>query len=202
MSIMGGYAYKITRDYGFAPNPFGEYCSLACCKPNIRKKAAAGDLIIGTGAKANDLLYHLIFIMRVTEKLTFQEYWEDKRFAYKKPVLNGSRKQVHGDNIYHNVDDVWCQLDSHHSRLGGEVNEGNLKQDLRGEYILLSNSFVYLGDQNMEVPQKYRELCPSIKHRDYITIRNTELAEEFFQYTVGNYGLGVIGDPVNWKEYD
>ena len=81
---MSIYAYKITRDYGFAPNPFGDYCTLACCKPHIRKKAIVGDWIIGTGAIENHLLYHLIFLMRVTEKMTFEEYWNDARFKRKK----------------------------------------------------------------------------------------------------------------------
>ena len=38
------YSYVITRDYGFAPNPFWNICSLATCKPQIRERA-----LIGTG---------------------------------------------------------------------------------------------------------------------------------------------------------
>ncbi len=80
---MAYFAYKITRDYGFAPNPFFGYCTLACCKPHIRARANVGDWIIGTGAIENNLLYHLIFLMRVTEKMTFEEYWSDERFKRK-----------------------------------------------------------------------------------------------------------------------
>lgn len=199
---MSIYAYKITRDYGFAPNPFGEYCSLACCKPHIRKKAVVNDWIIGTGAVENGLLNHLIFLMKVTEKLTFQEYWEDERFKYKKPVLNGSLKQIHGDNIYHSENGEWFQLDSHHSFHNGLLNDGNLQQDLSGEFVLISDCFVYFGEQNIKVPEKYIELCPNKKQRDYITIRNEGLAEEFISSILNKYKEGLIGTPIHWKEYE
>lgn len=199
---MAIYAYKITRDYGFAPNPFGEFCTLACCKPNVRKKANVGDWIIGTGAKANGLLYHVIFIMKVTEKITFQNYWEDQKFSYKKPVLNGSLKQLHGDNIYYNENNEWYQIDSHHSLHDGQINIGNLKQDLSGKYVLVSNHFIYLGKTTWEVPDKYLDVCPGLRHRDYITIKNESLAEEMIEIIKGKYELGINDIPVHWKEYE
>ncbi|WP_342327624.1 hypothetical protein [Pedobacter sp. FW305-3-2-15-E-R2A2] len=199
---MGIYGYKITRDYGFAPNPFGTYCTLACCKPHVRKKAIVGDWVIGTGAIENNLLYHLIFLMKVTEKLTFQEYWDDVRFDYKKPRLNGSIKQLYGDNIYHQDGNEWCQLDSHHSLPEGVLNDKNLKQDLSGNYVLISNEFIYLGDKSLKVPEKYIEICPTARHRDYITVKNEELAEEFITMIFNLYNPGLNGKPINWKEHE
>lgn len=199
---MSIYAYKITRDYGFAPNPFGAYCTLACCKPHIRKKAVVGDWIIGTGAVENKLLNHLIFLMKVTEKISFQKYWEDERFNYKKPILNGSLKQIHGDNIYYNENDNWIQIDSHHSLYNGQINEGNLKQDLSGEYVLISDQFVYLGDDYLKIPEKYLEICPGLRTRDYITVQNENLADDFIQFVLKINNLGLNGNPINWKEYD
>jgi hypothetical protein len=199
---MAIYAYKITRDYGFAPNPFGEYCTLACCKPRIRKKAIVGDWIIGTGAVANGLLNHLIFLMKVTEKITFQEYWEDERFHYKRPVLNGSLKQIHGDNIYYYENNGWSQLDSHHSLYDGQINERNLKQDLSGEYVLISNHFLYLGKNAWKFPDEYLEICPGNHHRDYITIKNEPLAEELIEIVTSKYELGINNTPIHWKVYE
>lgn len=43
------YSYVITRDYGFAPNPFWNICSLATCKPQIRERALKGDWVAGFG---------------------------------------------------------------------------------------------------------------------------------------------------------
>ena len=44
------FSYVIEHDLGFAPNPFHGACTLACCKPVIRKRAQLGDYILGTGA--------------------------------------------------------------------------------------------------------------------------------------------------------
>ena len=199
---MAYYAYKITRDYGFAPNPFFGYCTLACCKPHIRAKAGVGDWIIGTGAIENNLLYNLIFLMRVSEKISFEDYWNDERFARNKPVLNGSLKQMHGDNIYYKENDQWCQMDSHHSFYNGELNEANLKQDLSGNFVLISNHFIYLGRKRVRVPEKYIELCPNSKQRDYITIKNEELPSDFIDLITKKYLMGVNGEPINWEEYN
>lgn len=101
---MAYYSYKMVRDYGFAPNPFHGFCTLANCKPTIRKGAQINDWIIGTGSKGMGYINRLIYIMQVSEKITFQEYWENEKFQRKKPILNGSRAQLHGDNIYHKLD--------------------------------------------------------------------------------------------------
>lgn len=196
------YSYKITRDYGFAPNPFFGFCTLACCKPDIRAKAEVGDWIIGTGSIENKLLYNLIFIMKVSEKISFEDYWNDKRFIRKKPVLNGSLKQIHGDNIYYKENNQWCQMNSHHSFYDGGLNKANLKQDLRGKFVLISDCFIYLGSNYMKVPEKYLDLCPNSKQRNYITIKDIELAKEFVEMLVNKYQFGFHGEPINWIEYN
>ena len=196
---MSNYSYKIIRDYGFAPNPFFGYCTLACCKPHIRKKAMVEDWIIGTGAVSNNLLNRLIFIMKVTEKLSFEEYWNDKRFIKKKPVLNGSLVQIHGDNIYHKENNSWHQSNSHHSLPNGELSEANLKQDTNGEFVLISNEFIYLGNKHIEVPDIYKPLCSTL--RDYFVIKDDPLALAFIESITAKYSLGIHGDPINWTEY-
>jgi len=40
------YSYVVRYDSGFAPNPFGGYCTLATCKPEIRKTAQLGDWLV------------------------------------------------------------------------------------------------------------------------------------------------------------
>lgn len=199
---MAFYSYKLTRDYGFAPNPFFGFCTLACCKPHIRAKAEVGDWIIGTGSIENQLLYNLIFVMKVSEKMSFEDYSNDERFVRKKPIVNGSLKQIHGDNIYYKENHQWCQRDSHHSFHDGGLNEANLKQDLSGIYVLISDSFIYLGNNHMKVPEKYLDLCPNSKQRNYITIKDTDLAEEFLEMIAKIYQFGVQGEPLNWIEYN
>jgi len=44
------HTYVVRYDSGFAPNPFYGYCTLATCKPPIRKSAAVEDWIVGCGS--------------------------------------------------------------------------------------------------------------------------------------------------------
>jgi len=92
------YSYVVARDYGFAPNPFFGYCTLATCKPVIRRVARAGDWIVGTGSAEHGRQDYIVFAMRVTEVEAFDDFWEDPRFKRKRPNLRGSNKQAFGDN--------------------------------------------------------------------------------------------------------
>src|SRR5690554_1158418 len=102
------YSYVVHHDYGLAPNPFGKYCTLTVCKTKIRKSnnLNIGDWIIGTGSKnievvaGHKCIDHLIYAMKVSEKILIEDYWLDERFQYKKPIINGSLVSMYGDNIY------------------------------------------------------------------------------------------------------
>jgi len=75
------YSYIVARDFGFAPNPFYGCCTLATCKPRIRKSASIGDWVVGTGAKTKyNLAEHIIYAMKVDEVMDFDSYWKDPRF--------------------------------------------------------------------------------------------------------------------------
>jgi|SRR6516225_285698 hypothetical protein len=80
------FSYVIEHDLGFAPNPFHGVCTLACCKPRIRKKAQLRDYVLGLGAVKPKLQGHITFWMRVGEILRFDEYWSDTRFRRKKRI--------------------------------------------------------------------------------------------------------------------
>ncbi len=69
------YTYIVARDYGFAPNPFHGFCTLATCKPRIRSVAAVGEWVVGTGA-ATKYNYpgRLIYTMQVSELMDFDGY--------------------------------------------------------------------------------------------------------------------------------
>jgi hypothetical protein len=81
------------------------------------------------------------------------------------------------------------------------IMENGLK-DLRGEYVLISECFVYLGDQYIKIPSNFIEICPTSKHRDYITIKNEKIGGEFIHFILKKYNLGLNGKPINWREYD
>src|SRR5512133_214086 len=93
------YTYIVKFDTGFAPNPFHGYCTLACCKPAIRRAAEPGDWIVGLTTKERG--NRLVYAMHVAQKITFDEYWRDKRFAHKVPDLRSDDPERRcGDNVY------------------------------------------------------------------------------------------------------
>ena len=139
------FSYVVARDYGFAPNPFFGTCTLATCKPLVRKAAECGDWVVGTGSKSKSHERHLVFAMRVTETMTFDEYWDEERFHCKKPNLAASKKQAFGDNIYRHDCGNWTQAESHHSNADGSPNENNIRRDTQVDRVLLSDDFKYFG---------------------------------------------------------
>ena len=152
------YVYVISLDFGFAPNPFHGFCTLATCKPFIRKGAKVGDWILGVGGanlQKYGVQHKCILLMKVTEKMRTQHYWQDPCFSRKKPARNGSLKQMNGDNIYHkNVDEQWVQEDSHHSREDGSLNQDNLDRDIQShntDFVLISEHFFYFGSEAVSV---------------------------------------------------
>ncbi len=196
------YSYKVTRDFGFAPNPFYDYCTLACCKPKIRVKATPGDWILGTGSVELENLYHLIYLMKVTEVLSFQEYWDDNRYINKKPNTKGDIFQMHGDNIYHQVNGNWIQEDSQHSFEGGMFNEENFNRDMNGKNVLISDHFYYFGSDHFMVPEEYRSLCCNEKQREHLKISDEKLVNDFLNYIDDNYLKGGSGMPISWSIYN
>ena len=154
---MAVYMYVVARDFGFAPNPFHGVCTLATCKPVVRRMAQEGDWVIGMGGTKLGAVGRCIFAMHVSEALSFDEYWLDTRFKDKRPVRNGSRTMMLGDNIYHQENGSWQQLDSHHSRPDGSPDIHNIKTDTVTDRVLISNHFFYFGKQAPEVPKRILE---------------------------------------------
>lgn len=148
------YVYVVDRDFGFAPNPFHGVLTLATCKPRIRSVASIGDWVIGVGGARLQRRGQCIFGMRVTGDLTFEEYWVSADFQDKKPIRNGSRVSLVGDNIYSRVADRWVQLDSHHSNADGTPNATNIDSDTSTNRVLISEDFRYLGSAAQAIPSE------------------------------------------------
>jgi hypothetical protein len=149
------FVYVVDRDFGFAPNPFHGYCTLATCKPGIRKSGQIGDWVIGMGGSRLSATGHCVFAMEITAKISFDEYWTNPIYNEKKPVRNGSRKMMVGDNIYRRDPNThkWRQADSHHSNSDGTANSYNVSRDTKVDHVLFSNRFLYFGKAAPRVPQ-------------------------------------------------
>jgi len=146
--------YVVDRDFGFAPNPFHGCCTLATCMPRIRAKAQVDNWVVGIGGSRLKATGRCIYAMRVTETLSFNEYWVSEAYFDKRPVRNGSSVMMVGDNIYHRDQsiDPWQQLDSHHSNPDGMPNQLNVKKDTSTDRVLISRDYFYFGKAAPAVP--------------------------------------------------
>lgn len=163
---------------------------------------AVGNWIFGLGSMKLNNENHLIYAMEVSEKITYEDYWEDHRFLYKKPTANGSLKKLHGDNIYFKKDNIWNQLPSLHSKSNGNCNPAHLEKDLSGKYVLVSTNFYYFGKNSIPIPKEFQPIIGDNKRGFSGPKIPLECGNSFLEYLKKHYNYGVMGDPINWKEYD
>ena len=187
------YSYIITRDFGFAPNPYFGYCTLATCKPRIRRYAEIGDWIAGFGSVQTPYSHKLVYMMRVDSTMTFDEYWNSPTFQIKKPVFNRSGNYAYGDNIYHYDKGVWMQKYSHHSHPDGSVNMRNLNRDTETDRVLISSTFYYFGHNAIDVPQMFHDIIH--RGRGHSIIENKNHINDFIDYVTRETSKGINGTP-------
>lgn len=117
------HTYVIATDAGSAPNYDRPLVTLAVCKPRIRKKAEIGELVLAfAGKQVNSSEPHsVVWAGVIAEKLSFADYWHDRRFAGKKPD-----KSEHPDNFYRPVNGelIWVQNNVHGPEASGHDTSG------------------------------------------------------------------------------
>ncbi|MDF2234545.1 hypothetical protein P2H44_18445 [Albimonas sp. CAU 1670] len=200
------YMYVVDRDFGFAPNPFHGSCTLACCMYRLRSTASVGDWVFGMGGSRLKATGRCIFGMKVTQTLTFEEYWLSDEYAVKKPVRNGSRAMMMGDNIYYRPDVTasWQQANSHHSYPDGTPNESNVRKDTKTNKVLISKKFVYFGREAPVVPAEILEGMGyenRIGHRKFSRQEAAEIVN-WFRDTTRGVGRLILGDPFDFRNSD
>ena len=201
---MNLFSYKLEHDYGLAPNPFGGIMSLAVCKSDIRKNKnlAIGDWIVGTGSVTLGNLNHLIYAMKVEKLISYDEYWTDHKYEFKKPVLSGSLVQMYGDNFYHTdpASKKPIQEPSAHSHPDAGIRKKHIERDTSGKFVPLSTCFYYFGDKAPEIPVRLRQICCQGRDYQYRKIPD-KVKKEFVQWLEASFTPGIHGDPCNWVEY-
>jgi hypothetical protein len=199
------FSYVVRYDSGFAPNPFYGFCTLVTCKPTIRRAALVGDWIVGTGSAAKTSLRgsRLVHAMKVSEIADFRAYWNDARFARKKPMRQGGRKQSCGDNIYYrNADDsAWLQLDSFHTHADGSLKPQHVARDTGTDRILISDDYYYFGGEGPEIPACFRDpdrydVCRKIRQRK--RQEDEDWIAEFVAWLRTFGEPGYYGRPLDW----
>lgn len=190
------YSYIVRHDSGFAPNPFWGYCTLACCKPVIRRTAEVGDWIVGLSPRASG--NRIIYAMRVDEILPFIQYFQDPRFKLKIPDYSKRVVCGRGDNIYVSLPNgSFRQLRSMHSN-GNCQNLDKKRQDLRGKNVLVSNTFWYFGRTALRLPHRFKELIVGRGHKNSFPLNRVSA---FHRFLAGQQS-GVNAPPSVWPADD
>lgn len=193
------FRYVIDHDMGFSPNPFHGVCTLANCKPSIRRTAAVGDYVLGFGSAKSSIRGKLIYWLRVDQLTTYDEYWENPRFAAKKPVVNGSHLKFHGDNIYHRgPNGAYVQEPSFHSLPDGSPNPLNVATDTgRTERVIVSETFAYYGKNAIELPEALSSVAP--RGRGHRTAIDEETKQDMIGWLSKRNERGFLGEPSGWR---
>jgi hypothetical protein len=196
--------YVVDRDFGFAPNPFHGSCTLATCMPRIRATAQLDDWVVGLGGARLSATGRCVYAMRVTETLSFDQYWSHEAYFDKRPVRNGSSVMMVGDNIYHRdlITDPWQQLDSHHSNPDGTLNALNRDKDTSATSVLVSREFFYFGSAAPVLPAGFLD---ALKYKNGIGHRVFERTQcvSFLQWLATDFKGArncLAGDPFDFEQ--
>lgn len=208
-------SYKLTNDAGFAPNPFFGVLTLATCKPGIRRAANVGEWIAGftSSGLCGDAVgeERLIYLMKVSESMTIADYFNDSRYAAKKPSLrNAPEVGRHGDNIYRplNVGAVeapeFKQLrNPHHWDRGGDrENLTSKNHDVGGRNVLIAEEFVYFGANALRIPEPLRPEVPKGQSAYGSFTHDQTRVRAFVDFVLANARGRVNGPPHSWRAGD
>jgi len=205
------FSYKMKNDNGFAPNPFKGFLTLANCKPGIRKTKEVGDWIAGFTSKNlngdNVGMERLLYLMKITEKITYCKYWTDTKYNEKKPNLESKNMEDKaGDNIYMPLfEDARDSLDFKQIE---NKNHGidDMPKDLSGLYVLISTRFYYFGSDPIDIDREKFNIRIPISQAP--SGWKTDNAEQFITY-VENYAKntkpiqkGIYAYPHHWERND
>lgn len=194
------FSYTIPIDDGAAPNPFHGMCSLAICKPTIRRVAQPGDWVAGLGSKnapgGRDLSGRLVYAMRVEEVVPLAEY--DRRAPQEWPHRIPNLQSLDladrlGDCIY---DFGAGEREPPKQRPGVHAAE-NIKADLDGVNALVSRHFYYFGNRPIELPEGLKKICH--QGQGHKSNANDPYVERFVNWLEG---LGLrAGQIYGWPDF-
>lgn len=195
------YSYCLRYDDGAAPNPYGGICTLAICKPAIRRTVEIGDWIVGLGSTHSpigDIADYVVYAMKVTDKMTMEGY--DKfctaHCSQKIPRWRSREYSKRmGDCIYD-----YLSGDPPKLRWGNHT-EANRVRDLSGIYAVLSKHFYYFGDHPIKLPVNLRPIMHATQgHKSGL---NQPYLELFVRWIEGlKYPLNkMLGEPQLKPEY-
>lgn len=184
------YTYVVKHDTGLAPNPFGDWCSVAVCTPNHQGiRAGEGDWICGFSPKR--VGHKLVYAMQVEECPNLDQYFRDERWAYKKPSPETAERRC-GDNFYERLPDgKWKQHWNHFHR-----STSNRVQDTRRPIVFVGRKFWYFGENQVALP----DFGLSIGGRGVRVAHPVGSVDQFTSWLVQSFSPGRYGLPSHHVE--
>jgi len=142
------YSYCIPIDDGAAPNPYWKVCTLAICKPVIRRNAKIGDWVVGTGSKKYSMQNKVVYAMKITDVKTLRQY-----NTYCKTELPDKIPDVKSSELRRRAGDcIYYQSEGKLKQRKGIHNNQNYKTDVNGQNVLLSTEYYYFGSKPLKLP--------------------------------------------------
>ncbi len=168
------YSYVVDHDLGYAPNPFGGFCTLAKCKygtaktkngsirRNIVELAEEGDWIVGTGG------------------------------------IDLSKSAGHGKLIYAmHVDEIISLAEYCRGNIGNRIDaEHDIAEKSR--YALISHQFFYFGRNAIdisEIPGKHLDHPFEKTGPGHRCDFSEEFIRDFAKWLKANFKVGIHGQP-------
>lgn len=181
--------YVVASDDGLAPNITGGYCSLTVCKPVVRRVARPlKDWVVGMSTNKHGAT-KLIYSMQVEEKIPFDDFFADERFAAKKPLPQNPM----GDNFIKNGHAV-LYWGAHHAK--PDKMAANLKMPV----ALCGQNFWYFGKNAPELPKTFHE-TKLVKgpRRGHKIVDNPQDVNRFYKWLTKHYNPAIYGEPRDKK---
>jgi hypothetical protein len=182
------YSYIVVHDYGFAPNPFHGWCTLAACTPNhMGVKAKKGDWIVGFDGA--DYGHNLVYAMQIDAMLHFDEYHADSRFRRKIPVRGGDWRNQCGDNLYFRTPKgKWDRV-----RSPFHLDPELLRKDTKNPFVFISQHFFYFGREATPIPDVFRALVHA--RQGCKSSHDPAILQRFVDWLERTFKPGTMADP-------
>jgi len=188
------HMYTMVVDSGFAPHVKDDLLSLACCAGYTREHTNEKTYVMGvSGSSMKGVKKHLpIYFMEVTNKITFEEYFEDT--SYEGRVDNIYKRD--GKKYERTIEKSTIYDD----RYENEHIKGN--DPKKSEHVLLSDDFYYFGNKcnTGGLDKKMKQLCENIGFSytaggHYKKVTDEKIIKDLIKYFEKEFDKGNIGEP-------
>lgn len=167
------FTYKVAHDGGSAPNPYHSICTLAICKPAIRRVAKSGDVIVGLACAPDDR--RLVYCMVVDHVLPWADYIRACKGTGEMPdgIDALSLKKKIPRSASDPGDCIWPDADRFNEAMesfSGHGGQEDWDRDVgNGRNVVLSKRFWYFGKGDQHAirldSEELLDIIPGRGHR-------------------------------------